>query len=145
MFLPYSADVDKSLPNEEYPVSAGDFYFGMAAFLENGRLKKASGYDTPDYICVQQIIGAQDGDVINVVHIDPDTRYQAPAASLPTIGVGYDVASDGLSIAASTDVGNFVVDAAWVSLLGGEYIVVGRFGSLDKRLDDIEARLDALE
>jgi hypothetical protein len=148
-FLPYSTDVDKTLPNEELPAVAGDYRIGQALYFLNGKLTTASDTNVARFICVQQATGHPDGGMLAVHKIDPDVRYQTTAPFLPTVGNGYDVAADGLGLDAASQVspsaGNFIADKSWMDV-NGVFWVIGRFGEgLSVRVSDIETRLDALE
>ncbi|MDR1060335.1 MAG: hypothetical protein LBL83_03780 [Clostridiales bacterium] len=143
-FLPYSADVDKSIPNEYHPAEAGVYRVGQALYFEDGVLKTASGTDAARYICVQEARDHEEGAPLAAHRIDPDVRYQTTAAIAPTVGNGYDVAAGGLSLDSSTSTANFTVDMAWD--LNGVHWAVGRFiDDLSGRLSDIETRLEAVE
>jgi hypothetical protein len=146
--MPYSADVELSLPNEELPAVAGDYVVGQALFFEDGKLKTASGTDAAQYICVQQVTGLADGARLATHRINPDIRYQTTALFPATVGNGYDVAADGLSLDAASQVSpttaNFTVDTSWKDN-NGVFWVIGRFVCEDLlvRLADVESRLDA--
>ncbi|MDR2665546.1 MAG: hypothetical protein LBC21_04645 [Oscillospiraceae bacterium] len=142
-FLPYSADVDKSIPNEDHPAVSGDYRVGQALYFENGVLKTASDTNVARYICVQESRGHEDGAVLAAHRINHDVRYQTTAALAPTVGNSYDVESGGLSLAATSSTGNFAVDQTWDDASGVHW-AVGRFTEdASARLADIESRLDA--
>jgi hypothetical protein len=141
-FLPYSADVDKSIPNEYLPAEAGAYRVGQALYFENGVLKTASGTDAAKYICVQEARAHEEGAPLAAHRIDHDVRYQTTAAIAPTVGNGYDVAAGGLSLDSTGSTANFVVDTAWDDF-NGVHWAIGRFtDDASVRLSDIELRLD---
>ncbi|MDR1590223.1 MAG: hypothetical protein LBS51_08555 [Oscillospiraceae bacterium] len=143
-FMPYSADVDKTLPNEALPAVAGDYVVGQALFLENGKLTTASDTNAAQYIGVQRSEGHKDGELLAVHRLYSDVRYQTTAPLQPTIGVGYDVAADGLALDTTSATANFTVEKTWTDV-NGVFWVIGRFvcESLLVRMADVEARLDA--
>ena len=111
MFLLHSTDDDRQQPWEYLPCSAMTPKYGMAMLLSSGKLAKASGSATPEYICVrEEAASVAAGTVIPVIKIQKDQVFETtgPSSAL-TVGTGYDIGSDGLSIASTTSGGAFVL------------------------------------
>ena len=114
MFKLYSTDDDRQLPWEYLPCSAIQPHYGEAMYITGGKLALASGSNKAQYICMREESAAVSaGDIIPVVKIQPDQVWETTAAaSTYSVGVGYDVHTDGLSIklANSDPTSNFVLN-----------------------------------
>lgn len=114
MFKLYSTDDGRQAPWEYLPCSAIQPHYGEAMYMTGGKLALASGSNKAQYVCMREEDAAVSaGDIIPVVKIQPDQVWETvAAASGYSVGAGYDVHTDGLSIklASQSATGNFVLN-----------------------------------
>ena len=115
MFRLISTDDGRELPFEYMPASAITPKYGMALYLTSGKLAVASVANRAEYMCCREGDAALTaGDIIPVVKIQEDQVWETTSSDTPTVGVGMDVASGGLTVATkngSTGIGNFIPEA----------------------------------
>ena len=105
MFRNIKTDDGHVAPFENYPCSAITPKNGMAMVLSSGKLAIAAGTNKPEFICVEEHSSAvEDGDLVTVVRVDPDTTYEtelgAEGSSL-NLGDKVTLAADGLRVTAT--------------------------------------------
>lgn len=127
MFKLYSTDDGRQAPWEYLPCAAIQPHYGEAMYVTGGKLALAAGSNKAQYICMREEGAAvAAGDIIPVVKIQPDQVWETTAAaSTYSVGVGYDVHTDGLSIklASSNPTSNFVLNYVDGTEVRGRFVL----------------------
>ena len=127
MFKLYSTDDGRQAPWEYLPCSAIQPKYGEAMYIASGKLALASGSNRAQYVCMRQEDAAVSaGDIIPVVKIQPDQVWETTAAaSTYSVGLGYDVHTDGLSIklASQSATSNFVLNYVDGTEVRGRFVL----------------------
>lgn len=124
MFRDISTLDGRELPFEYLPAAAITPKYGMALYRNSsGNLAVAAGANAAEYICCLEADAAvAAGTVIPVVRIDADTVWESETAGTLTVGTGYDIASGGLTVAAtSTGAADFFVDSQEGAVVRGRF------------------------
>jgi len=136
MFLLRSTDDGRQQPWEYLPCSEIAPKYGMAMKMSSGTLAQSGSADGAEYISVREEAAAlAEGTPIPVVKVLKDQVWQTEVESTEglTVGEGYDLDTDGLSIAATSEGGACFVVTAVDETTG---IVLGRFRDPAAAADD---------
>ena len=110
-FKPYSTADGAVIPWEYLPVAAITPKVGMALYESSGNLTTAAGANVATYISmVEMTSAATAGEKIPVIRVQKDHVYESTLAAGSTLAVGAttDIASGGLTVAASGSSGSNV-------------------------------------
>ena len=110
-FKPHSTSGGELIPYEYMPCAAITPVVGMALYESSGNLTTASAANIATYVSmVTKTAAVTAGDLIPVVRIQKDQIWEAPLAgeSSLTVGATTDIASGGLTVAASGSSGSNV-------------------------------------
>lgn len=109
MFLTHQKDRPGTEPLVQLDPTVGESYVvGELLKMSSGKATKASGTDSPAYICVSVLATAADGDRLEAVRIQKDIIYATALSAAGTalvIGDKVTVATDGLRVTATTTSG----------------------------------------
>lgn len=105
-FVPFKRDKGVPEPFEYYPVTTSETVaVGEALKLASGKLTKASGTDTPEFIAMQPVTAAPAGSVIAVIRVQKDVEYETSlsvASASIAVGAKYTLDTTGTAITATT-------------------------------------------
>ena len=105
MFIPAKYFDGEPDPWEKLPATkAKTLHVGTALTLNSGKLDIASGTTAPTYICMEEVTTSDDGQLVHVIRVSPDTLFEtelSEASESIAVGTRYTLDATGEKITAT--------------------------------------------